>query len=119
MIILTIHPINNILYNMIATSLLLLTLPLKNILVNADCAPDWPGDGYCDYACNNAACDWDGGDCDDDTSATCSNIFCSSSQLGHGTCDYFCSGPECDYDNGDCAKFKFSIWSFLNKFINY
>ena len=106
-------------YNMIATSLLLLTLPLKNILVNADCAPDWPGDGYCDYACNNAACDWDGGDCDDDTSATCSNIFCSSSQLGHGTCDYFCSGPVCYYDNGDCAKFKFSIWSFLNKFINY
>jgi hypothetical protein len=78
-------------YNIIATTLLLLTLPLKNILVNADCAygchDGWPGDGYCDYACNNAACDWDGGDCDDDTSASCSNIFCSSSQLGDGTCD--------------------------------
>lgn len=93
---------------MIATSLLLLTLPLKNIMVNADCAwacPDgWPGDGYCDAACNNAACNWDGGDCDDDTSASCSNIFCSSSQLGDGTCDYFCSGPECNYDNGDCNE---------------
>jgi hypothetical protein len=96
-------------YNIILTTLLLLTLPLKNILVNADCAPgcppSWPGDDYCDAACNVAACNWDDGDCDDDTTTpTCSNIFCSSSQLGDGTCDYFCSGPECNYDNGDCNE---------------
>jgi len=103
-------------YNIIATTLLLLTLPLKNIMVNADCSPGcldgWPGDDYCDYTCNNAACDWDGGDCDDDTSAnddttyptSCSSLFCPSYQLGDGTCNYFCSGPECNYDNGDCNE---------------
>ena len=102
-----------IMYNIIATTFFLLTLPLKNIMVNADCAPGcsdgWPGDDYCDPACNNAACNWDGGDCDDDTnyddtSASCSSLFCSYSQLGDGTCDYFCSGPECNYDNGDCNE---------------
>ena len=95
-------------YNIIATTLLLLTLPLKNIVVNAVCAPGcydgWAGDNVCDVDCYNAACNWDDGDCDDDTSANCSNIFCSSSQLGDGTCDYFCSGPECNYDNGDCNE---------------
>jgi len=34
-----------------------------------DCAPGchdgWPGDSVCDDVCMNAACDWDLGDCDD------------------------------------------------------
>ncbi len=25
--------------------------------------PEWQGDGYCDDENNMAACDWDGGDC--------------------------------------------------------
>lgn len=27
------------------------------------CPPNWITDKYCDTACNNSACDWDGGDC--------------------------------------------------------
>jgi hypothetical protein len=27
------------------------------------CPGSWIKDGYCDKACNNSACDWDGGDC--------------------------------------------------------
>ena len=28
------------------------------------CPSTWIKDGYCDKACNNSACDWDGGDCE-------------------------------------------------------
>merc|ERR1712198_225880 len=32
--------------------------------VNGECAvPQWQGDSYCDDTNNNAACNWDGGDC--------------------------------------------------------
>ena len=27
------------------------------------CPPTWITDRYCDQACNNSMCDWDGGDC--------------------------------------------------------
>ncbi|XP_056133052.1 N-acetylglucosamine-1-phosphotransferase subunits alpha/beta [Lampris incognitus] len=38
-----------------------LTWPVPNC---ADgCPGSWIKDGYCDKACNNSACDWDGGDC--------------------------------------------------------
>ena len=58
----------------------MLVLLFQNmVIVNADCAPgcydSWPGDTVCDSACNNAACNWDGGDCDDDTTTTCSSWF--------------------------------------------
>lgn len=28
------------------------------------CPPNWITDRYCDQACNNSMCDWDGGDCE-------------------------------------------------------
>lgn len=28
------------------------------------CPSTWIRDGYCDKACNNSDCDWDGGDCE-------------------------------------------------------
>ena len=28
------------------------------------CPSTWIKDGYCDKACNNSECEWDGGDCD-------------------------------------------------------
>ena len=28
------------------------------------CPPNWITDHYCDQACNNSMCDWDGGDCE-------------------------------------------------------
>lgn len=79
----------------------------NSIVVNAMCAincPDsWVGDNWCDSACNNSACNWDDGDCDDDYAASC-NFFCDSSHVGDGTCDYWCSGSDCNYDNGDCVR---------------
>ena len=35
----------------------------EECLCSVGCEPYWIGDGYCDSACNNAACNWDGGDC--------------------------------------------------------
>ncbi|CAJ1385491.1 unnamed protein product [Effrenium voratum] len=32
-------------------------------LCASGCSDSWPGDGICDDACNNAACNYDGGDC--------------------------------------------------------
>jgi hypothetical protein len=88
------------------TTLILLLLPFNNIRINAECAPGcydgWQGDNVCDNACYNAACNWDDGDCDDD-SPSCSWL-CDSSVLGDGTCNYFCSGADCNYDNGDCNE---------------
>ncbi len=71
----------------------------KNVSVNAKihksslCSPycydSWLGDNYCDDACNNAACSWDGGDCEntgddffsnDDTSC---NLYCDNMAVGH------------------------------------
>lgn len=31
------------------------------------CPPNWIRDHYCDTACNNSACDWDAGDCENAT----------------------------------------------------
>ncbi|MBN3321959.1 GNPTA phosphotransferase, partial [Atractosteus spatula] len=38
-----------------------LTWPVPNCAEG--CPGSWIRDGYCDKACNNSACDWDGGDC--------------------------------------------------------
>uniref|UniRef100_A0A7N6BFM0 N-acetylglucosamine-1-phosphotransferase subunits alpha/beta n=1 Tax=Anabas testudineus TaxID=64144 RepID=A0A7N6BFM0_ANATE len=38
-----------------------LTWPVPNCAEG--CPGSWIKDGYCDKACNNSACDWDGGDC--------------------------------------------------------
>ncbi|XP_043375115.1 N-acetylglucosamine-1-phosphotransferase subunits alpha/beta isoform X8 [Dermochelys coriacea] len=40
-----------------------LTWPVPNCAEG--CPGSWIKDGYCDKACNNSACDWDGGDCID------------------------------------------------------
>ena len=36
---------------------------------NCDCPSSWIGDGECDSTCNNYACNYDDGDCDDDDPA--------------------------------------------------
>ena len=65
------------------------------------CSDSWRGDGWCDSACDNAACNYDDGDCG--STAQCS-FFCSNSQLGDGTCDFWCNTEDCNYDNGDCTN---------------
>ena len=86
----------------------------------ADCAPGclsgWPGDGYCDYACNNYACNYDNGDCsgssnddDDDVGGSCSN--CNYNNMYTGSCgafqekadDKWCSFYGSDYCCADSA----------------
>lgn len=72
--------------------------------VGADCSTgcydSWRGDGWCDSECDNAACNYDDGDCG---STSCS-FMCSNSQLGDGTCDYWCNTEACNYDDGDCTN---------------
>jgi len=61
------------------------------------CWPSWIGDGYCDAACNVAACSYDNGDCN------CAP-GCWPSWIGDGYCDAACNVAACSYDNGDCDK---------------
>ena len=51
--------------------------------VDGECAiPQWQGDSYCDDTNNNAACNWDGGDCcagtngNPDKDAYCDDCSC-------------------------------------------
>lgn len=92
------------------------------------CPSNWVGDKYCDQACNNIECEWDGGDClaknaeaaaaghdggggggnnnDAYTTAkpleTCV-VGCSDIWLGDKFCDKACEKPECGMDGGDCG----------------
>eukprot|EP01052_Picozoa_sp_SAG31_P016026 SAG31_NODE_1046_length_10177_cov_13.677218_13_plen_820_part_00 len=50
-----------------------------NDYCDPDCPLDYIQDGYCDHACNNEDCDFDGGDCEDSG-----------------------SDGDCDFDGGDC-----------------
>lgn len=65
-----------------------------------DCDKGWIGDGWCDGACNNEACDYDGGDC---TEGFCGSD-CPEFFLGDGFCDPVCYREECGYDGGDCKE---------------
>lgn len=64
------------------------------------CPDNWIGDGACDNACNNAACDDDGGDCD--PPSDCSP-GCPAGWIGDGYCDDACNNAACNHDGGDCA----------------
>ena len=41
----------------------------------ADCHPEWIGDGYCDEACFNAKCKWDKRDCLEKGEKPCADDF--------------------------------------------
>lgn len=85
------------------------------------CPPNWINDRYCDRACNNSMCDYDGEDCKNRTSygsysqwhssqhslrslgSTQCSTGCIPSWLGDRYCDHVCRVPECGYDTGDCG----------------
>ena len=86
------------------------------------CPQNWISDGYCDAACNNAACTWDGGDCANSTlaetavrswderrpkSSALASKYCSTgcpnSWVGDKVCDRSCKVSECAFDGGDCG----------------
>ncbi|KAJ8374043.1 hypothetical protein SKAU_G00046230 [Synaphobranchus kaupii] len=111
-----------------------LTWPVPNCAEG--CPGSWIKDGYCDKACNNSACDWDGGDC---LGVSAGNQFgagragtgvgigqgwqfggglagmgvsycnqgCANSWLADKFCDQACNVLSCGFDVGDCGKDHF------------
>ncbi|XP_061181061.1 N-acetylglucosamine-1-phosphotransferase subunits alpha/beta-like isoform X2 [Saccostrea echinata] len=86
------------------------------------CPSTWINDGYCDKACNNSECDFDGGDCSGEKaqqggggvqwpgyghSAESENKYCNkgcaTSWLADRYCDTSCNVHNCGYDVGDCG----------------
>ena len=69
-----------------------------------DCKREMRGDGHCDPACMNAACDWDRksssgeGDCERECAPGC-----RQEQLGNGVCEEACGSAACGFDAVDCS----------------
>ncbi|XP_033751371.1 LOW QUALITY PROTEIN: N-acetylglucosamine-1-phosphotransferase subunits alpha/beta-like [Pecten maximus] len=94
-----------------------LTWPVPNC--QDGCPTTWIKDGYCDKACNNSDCEWDGGDCtgdhvnqaahwqggawQGDTGADYCFQGCPNSWLADRYCDTTCNKLECGFDTGDCG----------------
>jgi hypothetical protein len=88
--------------------------PTPTIAQCADyCFITWIGDGQCDFACYNAECNWDGGDCGTPTAAPTNAMsgYCSDrcmwEWVGDGQCDYewHCYTATCNWDSGDCRSY--------------
>ncbi|KAG8138257.1 hypothetical protein E2320_004164 [Naja naja] len=103
-----------------------LTWPVPNCAEG--CPGSWIKDGYCDKACNNSACDWDGGDCIGNSVGSrygagagavggLGNIpswqfgagitKAANSWLADKFCDQACNVPSCGFDAGDCGQDHF------------
>ncbi|XP_068416690.1 N-acetylglucosamine-1-phosphotransferase subunits alpha/beta isoform X2 [Eschrichtius robustus] len=110
-----------------------LTWPVPNCAEG--CPGSWIKDGYCDKACNNSACDWDGGDCSGNSGAgryagggggtggigvgqpwhfgggisgvSYCNQGCANSWLADKFCDQACNVLSCGFDAGDCGQDRF------------
>ncbi|KAL8270516.1 hypothetical protein Esti_005553 [Eimeria stiedai] len=73
------------------------------------------GNSVCDKQCNNKACGFDGGDCDNvsvvlevDYSAKPEVYqFCAKEWIGDGSCDPNCFNKESKWDGGDCEGTDF------------
>ena len=66
------------------------------------------GNKKCDSVCNNAACNWDGGDCFATATPTVTGWCapqCAWTRVGDGQCDteWNCYQAACNYDDDDCA----------------
>uniref|UniRef100_A0A8C3TSY3 N-acetylglucosamine-1-phosphotransferase subunits alpha/beta n=1 Tax=Catharus ustulatus TaxID=91951 RepID=A0A8C3TSY3_CATUS len=110
-----------------------LTWPVPNCAEG--CPGSWIKDGYCDKACNNSACDWDGGDCIGNSGGnryaagggavggigngppwqfgagisgvSYCNQGCANSWLADKFCDQACNVLACGFDAGDCGQDHF------------
>ncbi|XP_069620379.1 N-acetylglucosamine-1-phosphotransferase subunits alpha/beta isoform X2 [Ranitomeya imitator] len=120
-----------------------LTWPVPNCAEG--CPGSWIKDGYCDKACNNSACDWDGGDCLGNNAAgrfapamagagllngqawqpgvgisgiSYCNQGCANSWLADKFCDQACNVLSCGFDSGDCGQDHFGELHKLNLLLN-
>lgn len=120
-----------------------LTWPVPNCAEG--CPGSWVKDGYCDKACNNSACDWDGGDCLGNNAAgrfapalpgagllngqgwqpgigisgiSYCNQGCANSWLADKFCDQACNVLSCGFDAGDCGQDHFGEMYKINLLLN-
>jgi len=103
-----------------------LTWPVPNC--NDGCPASWISDGYCDRACNNSQCEWDGGDCVGNAGraqyplysgggqsahlARSSDLYCNqgcaNNWIADRYCDQSCNVRACGFDAADCGTASFS-----------
>ena len=105
-----------------------LTWPVPNC--NDGCPASWISDGYCDRACNNSQCEWDGGDCKGTAAraqypfyghsgggnsahlARSSDLYCNqgcaNNWIADRYCDQSCNVRACGFDAADCGTSSFS-----------
>jgi len=105
-----------------------LTWPVPNC--NDGCPASWISDGYCDRACNNSQCEWDGGDCKGSGGrahyplygaagggnvahlARISDLYCNqgcaNNWIADRYCDQSCNVRACGFDAADCGTASFS-----------
>lgn len=76
------------------------------------------GNGVCDKQCNNAACGYDNGDCDNITAVVEIDYsvepeavyqFCAKEWIGDGHCDANCYNKPSRWDGGDCEGTEFEV----------
>jgi len=104
-----------------------LTWPVPNC--NDGCPASWISDGYCDRACNNSQCEWDGGDCVGNAGrahyplyglsggvnsahlAHSGELYCSqgcaNNWIADRYCDQSCNVRACGFDAADCGTANF------------
>lgn len=105
-----------------------LTWPVPNC--NDGCPASWISDGYCDRACNNSQCEWDGGDCEGSSVRTQYSFYglsgggnnahfarssdlycnqgCANNWIADRYCDQSCNVRACGFDAADCGTASFS-----------
>jgi len=107
-----------------------LTWPVPNC--QEGCPASWIKDGYCDKACNNTECEWDGGDCEGGRGAVQqayqfgnqgvggshwasqnSDMYCSTgcanNWIADRYCDQSCNVQNCGFDAADCGTDNFNV----------
>lgn len=80
-----------------------------------ECAPGctWQnlGNNACNISCYVEACNYDGGDCDNESQefiqaeqAKFCSPGCDLTEVGDGFCDSVCNNSACNFDGGDCTN---------------
>jgi hypothetical protein len=84
-------------------------IPFEHQECSPSCAWQSLGDNFCDVSCYVDACNYDGGDCDNETPeflqeemAKMCSPGCEWNELADGFCDAGCNNSACEYDRGDC-----------------